>query len=115
MILYLRNKGNDIVDVEYWLESIEDSTSEKTLRIRPRTNVENYSKLLCSLHATDRAEFITLISNVSKLGDWLWDEYEQGRLKTEKDHEDQYEDILLYLRNKLRNISETYGLEYVED
>ncbi len=102
MTLYLKIRDQELAHVDFI------TMIESTISIKSIVSIETFGKLLCSLHATDRRDFILEMTNVSKLSGAPW---RQGR----DEPQDEFEEALDYLRKKLKRIANDYGLEYSED
>ncbi len=102
MNLHLKKNDRELASVNF------TTAIESTVHVTSVVSIETFGKLLCSLHATDRQEFIITMAGVSELSGAPW------RHQLDKP-EDEYEEALDYLRKKLKNIADNYGLEYTEE
>lgn len=125
MVLFLRDQGNNtIYEVEIWteIEDHGDDGKRRFIEMSTNVNILHYSKHLIQLISNSTrdnslvekaSEFVTYIDDLSELRGWMWENYFMV-----KDNDGSDEDegqIIKMVREKLKQVANTYDLNVVED
>ena len=107
MTIYLRNKrGETIADIEIW-NKVENG---KTFcEISSSINIDLYSELLLGVKEEDRRELIRDFEDTSRLREWLWESYKVNNPNCDAT------EVKNFLKDKILNVADEWGLKYVED
>jgi hypothetical protein len=107
MIFFIKKNNETIIEIECWIEINKLHKQPKYIELISSININNYSNLLCSNIIKNKNDFINDISYLNNLRKWLWEE-------TNHNYHN-YDTIITILKDKLKNITNKYNLQFIID